>query len=79
MSRTSAAYHSAGESARNPLTPSRINVRLKPGVSVQAALLQKNILTGTSGNPNILRLLPAYIMNEGHVDQLSDALAQIPA
>ncbi len=46
---------------------------------VQAALMQKNILTGTSGDPHILRLLPAYIMNEGHVDQLSDALAKIPA
>jgi acetylornithine/N-succinyldiaminopimelate aminotransferase len=46
---------------------------------VQAALLAKNILTGTSADPHILRLLPAYIMNEGHVDQLSDALAKIPA
>jgi len=26
-----------------------------------------------------LRLLPAYIMNEGHVDTLSDALAKISA
>jgi acetylornithine/N-succinyldiaminopimelate aminotransferase len=51
----------------------------RPAKEVQAALLAKNILTGTSGDPNILRLLPAYIMNEGHVDQLSDALAQISA
>jgi hypothetical protein len=27
----------------------------------------------------VLRLLPAYILNEGHVDRLSDALARIPA
>jgi hypothetical protein len=27
----------------------------------------------------VLRLLPAYIMNEGHVDQLCDALVKIPA
>src|SRR5271170_6191451 len=46
---------------------------------VQAALLDKNILTGTSADPNILRLLPAYILNEGHVDILSHALAKISA
>jgi acetylornithine/N-succinyldiaminopimelate aminotransferase len=51
----------------------------RPAKEVQAALLEKNILAGTSADPNILRLLPAYIMNEGHVDQLSDALARIPA
>jgi len=51
----------------------------RPAKEVQAALLDKNILAGTSADPNILRLLPAYIMNEGHVDQLSDALAKIPA
>ena len=51
----------------------------RPAKEVQAALLAKNILTGTSGDPHILRLLPAYIMNEGHVDQLSDALAKISA
>jgi acetylornithine/N-succinyldiaminopimelate aminotransferase len=51
----------------------------RPAKEVQAALLDKNILAGTSADPNILRLLPAYIMNEGHVDLLSDALAKIPA
>ena len=51
----------------------------RPAKEVQAALMEKNILTGTSGDPHILRLLPAYIMNEGHVDQLSDALSKIPA
>jgi acetylornithine/succinyldiaminopimelate/putrescine aminotransferase len=51
----------------------------RPAKEVQAALLDKNILTGTSGDPHVLRLLPAYILNEGHVDRLCDALAQIPA
>jgi acetylornithine/N-succinyldiaminopimelate aminotransferase len=51
----------------------------RPAKDVQAALLAKNILTGTSGDPHILRLLPAYILNEGHVDALSDALAKISA
>jgi acetylornithine/succinyldiaminopimelate/putrescine aminotransferase len=51
----------------------------RPAKEVQAALLARNILTGTSADPHILRLLPAYILNEGHVDQLSDALARISA
>jgi acetylornithine/succinyldiaminopimelate/putrescine aminotransferase len=51
----------------------------RPAKEVQAALLDKNILTGTSADPHILRLLPAYILNEGHVDQLRDALATIAA
>ncbi len=51
----------------------------RPAKEVQAALIAKNILTGTSGDPHILRLLPAYILNEGHVDILSDALAKISA
>jgi acetylornithine/succinyldiaminopimelate/putrescine aminotransferase len=50
----------------------------RPAKEIQAALLAKNILTGTSGDPQILRLLPAYIMNEGHVDLLAEALAQVP-
>jgi acetylornithine/N-succinyldiaminopimelate aminotransferase len=51
----------------------------RPAKEVQAALMEQNILTGTSGDPHVLRLLPAYILNEGHVDQLRDALAKIPA
>jgi acetylornithine/succinyldiaminopimelate/putrescine aminotransferase len=51
----------------------------RPAKEVQAALMEKNILTGTSGDANVLRLLPAYILNEGHVDQLRDALSKIPA
>jgi acetylornithine/succinyldiaminopimelate/putrescine aminotransferase len=51
----------------------------RPAKEVQAALLDQNILAGTSADPNILRLLPAYILNEAHVAQLRDALAKIPA
>jgi acetylornithine/succinyldiaminopimelate/putrescine aminotransferase len=51
----------------------------RPAKEVQAALLEKNILTGGSGDPKVLRLLPAYILNEGHVDQLRDALSKIAA
>jgi acetylornithine/N-succinyldiaminopimelate aminotransferase len=51
----------------------------RPAKEVQAALMEKNILTGTSGDPHVLRLLPAYILNEGHVDTLCDALSKIAA
>jgi acetylornithine/succinyldiaminopimelate/putrescine aminotransferase len=51
----------------------------RPAKEVQAALLEQNILTGTSGDPHILRLLPAYILQTSHVDRLCDALAGIPA
>jgi acetylornithine/succinyldiaminopimelate/putrescine aminotransferase len=51
----------------------------RPAKEVQTALLDKNILTGTSADPHILRLLPAYILNEGHVDRLAESLATIPA
>ncbi len=51
----------------------------RPAKEIHAELLSKDILTGTSGDPRILRLLPAYILNEGHVDRLCDALARIAA
>jgi len=51
----------------------------RPAKDVQAALLERGILTGTSADPNVLRLLPAYILNEGHVDILRDALSKISA
>ncbi len=49
----------------------------RPAKEVQAALIEKNILVGASGDARVLRLLPAYIMTEQHVDQLQGALAQI--
>ena len=51
----------------------------RPAKEVQSALIEKGILTGTSGDAHVLRLLPAYIVNEGHVDQLRAALAAISA
>ena len=49
----------------------------RPAKEVQAALLSKNILAGTSGDPNIVRLLPPYILREEHVDLLRGALASL--
>jgi 4-aminobutyrate aminotransferase-like enzyme len=51
----------------------------RPAKDVQAALLARGILTGTSSDPQILRLLPPYILEEEHVDLLRDALAAIAA
>jgi acetylornithine/succinyldiaminopimelate/putrescine aminotransferase len=51
----------------------------RPAKEVQAVLLERGILAGTSADANVLRLLPAYILNEGHVDILCDALSKIPA
>jgi acetylornithine/succinyldiaminopimelate/putrescine aminotransferase len=51
----------------------------RPAKEVHSALMEKGILTGTSGDAHVLRLLPAYIVNEGHVDQLRAALASISA
>ena len=43
----------------------------------QAALLEGGILTGTSSDPQVLRLLPPFILEEQHVDLLRDALMHL--
>jgi acetylornithine/succinyldiaminopimelate/putrescine aminotransferase len=49
-----------------------------PAKLVQKALLeQEDILTGTSGDPNVLRLLPPYTLQEADVDFLAAALARL--
>ena len=49
----------------------------RPAKDVQKALLARDILTGTAADPAILRLLPAFILKEEHIDRLRDALADI--
>jgi acetylornithine/N-succinyldiaminopimelate aminotransferase len=44
---------------------------------VRDALLERGILTGTSADPNILRLLPPLILESRHVDQLAAALGDL--
>ncbi|HEY6481933.1 MAG TPA: aminotransferase class III-fold pyridoxal phosphate-dependent enzyme [Steroidobacteraceae bacterium] len=51
----------------------------RPAKAVQAQLLEGGILAGTATDPYILRLLPAFILEEQHVDMLRDALAGLPA
>ncbi len=49
----------------------------KPAKDVQKALLAKDILAGTAGDPAILRLLPAFILKEEHIDRLRAALVDL--
>ncbi len=49
----------------------------KPAKEVQQGLLARGILAGTSADPNVVRLLPPYILREEHVDQLREALASL--
>jgi acetylornithine/succinyldiaminopimelate/putrescine aminotransferase len=49
----------------------------RPAAEVQALLLDRDILAGTSADPQVLRLLPPYTLAESHVDRLRDALLDI--
>lgn len=46
----------------------------RPAKEVQAALLARDILAGTSADPQVLRLLPPYTLKIEHVDLLRAAL-----
>jgi acetylornithine/succinyldiaminopimelate/putrescine aminotransferase len=46
----------------------------RPAKDVQRELLERDILTGTSADPSVLRLLPPFILGEEHVTQLRNAL-----
>jgi acetylornithine/N-succinyldiaminopimelate aminotransferase len=51
----------------------------RPARDVQQELLARDILTGTSGDPNIVRILAPYVLESQHVEALRDALAALPA
>jgi acetylornithine/succinyldiaminopimelate/putrescine aminotransferase len=51
----------------------------QPAKQIHAALLQRNILTGTSGDPAVIRLLPPFVLDESHVELLRAALLDIGA
>jgi acetylornithine/succinyldiaminopimelate/putrescine aminotransferase len=44
---------------------------------VRDALLARNILTGTSADPHVVRLLPPLVLAEEHVDRLAEALEDL--
>jgi acetylornithine/N-succinyldiaminopimelate aminotransferase len=48
-----------------------------PASRLQKALLEQDILTGTSGDPNVLRLLPPFTLKEAEVDLLAAALKRL--
>jgi acetylornithine/N-succinyldiaminopimelate aminotransferase len=48
-----------------------------PAAQVRDALLARNILVGTSGDPNVIRLLPPLVLNANHVELLAAALGEI--
>lgn len=45
--------------------------------NVQAALLERNVLVGTSSDPKVIRLLPPLTLEQQHVDKLVNALSEI--
>jgi acetylornithine/succinyldiaminopimelate/putrescine aminotransferase len=49
----------------------------RPAVEVRDALLERDILTGTSGDPSVLRILAPLVLESHHVDHLADALDSI--
>ncbi len=49
----------------------------RPAVEVRDALLEHDILTGTSADPEVLRILAPLVLQDKHVDHLAQALANI--
>jgi acetylornithine/succinyldiaminopimelate/putrescine aminotransferase len=51
----------------------------RPAKEVHLELLEKGIFTGTSGDPQIVRLLPPLVLKDEHVDTLARVLRELPA
>ncbi|HKE95957.1 MAG TPA: aminotransferase class III-fold pyridoxal phosphate-dependent enzyme, partial [Povalibacter sp.] len=49
----------------------------RPAKEIQAELLGLDILTGTSADPSIVRILAPFTLASEHVEQLADALKRI--
>ena len=49
----------------------------RPAIEVRDALLERDILTGTSGDPNVLRILAPLVLESHHVGRVADALDSI--
>ena len=49
----------------------------RPAKEVQNALLDHDILTGTSSDPSVLRILAPLVLEPHHVDHLAHALQAI--
>ena len=51
----------------------------RPATEVRDALLDHDILTGTSGDPEVLRILAPLVLESHHVDHLAQALSSLAA
>jgi acetylornithine/N-succinyldiaminopimelate aminotransferase len=49
----------------------------RPAGEIQRELLERGILTGTSADPRVVRLLPSLVLEAEHVERLAAALAEI--
>jgi acetylornithine/succinyldiaminopimelate/putrescine aminotransferase len=49
----------------------------RPAAEVRNALLEHDILAGTSSDPDVLRILAPLVLQANHVDRLSQALTSI--
>jgi acetylornithine/N-succinyldiaminopimelate aminotransferase len=50
----------------------------RPARAIVDELLTKGILAGTSGDPNVVRLLPPLVLEEAHIEVLAQALSEVP-
>jgi hypothetical protein len=46
---------------------------------VQRELLEHDILTGTSGDPYVVRILAPFVLDPSHIAQLASTLAALPS
>ncbi len=49
----------------------------RPAIEVRNALLEHDILTGTSGDPEVLRILAPLVLEPAHIDHLAEALSVV--
>lgn len=49
----------------------------RPAIEVRDALLEHDILTGTSTDPDVLRILAPLVLEPGHIDHLAETLRDI--
>jgi 4-aminobutyrate aminotransferase-like enzyme len=51
---------------------------VRPAKEVQTELLERGLMTGTSADPFVLRLLPPLVLEDAHVDALVAGLRELP-
>ena len=49
----------------------------RPAIEVRDALLEHDILTGTSADPSVLRILAPLVLEASHINHLAEALGEI--